>query len=332
METGIWAIVMIPLLTAIFTTLVGIVWEFLVRMVLIHRVFGSDKMVRDMDKFLLEKGKECDVTDGSTKKPTDTWHLRRVGCGFIVAARSTVVDFRSSRERYSVYGTKSAIASLIKKIDNADGGVVSVDSGLTNQIEVSNFESSSPWKTSFTSGKESLPGRVPYIGQRSCVDKIVAQYQARVVAADSRKCFSALICGPPGTGKTNTALYLAQRLGGRVVFGFDLVAPGVSLDDLWRMGATKESPVILNLDEIDGAIIQAEKNETAKEFRCLAQNKTSLNGLLDRFGRTPYLIVLGTSNISFEVLWGKYQSYIRKGRFDLCFTLTRSGCKTERNE
>lgn len=335
-----WAIVLIPLLTAFFAKLIGVLGEFLVRLLLVHKELRSDQMVRELDKYLLEKATDHDVSQGSTKRPTDSWHLRRVGWGFLVAMRQTKHEFRDTREWYSLYGTKKVMTGLVKRLagePDQKSSPASPESKTTTtdeevKIEVSNFESASPWQTSFDTSFESLPSARPYDGQAQVVDTVVREYQRRLLHCDKKR-LSVLVTGEPGTGKTNLGLFLAHRLKGRVVFGYDLTAPGISLGEMWKLCPSRDSPVILVLDEIDTALKFADENKETKDaYRCLAQNKTALNTLFDRFERTRYLIVVGTSNVPFQDLWSKYRSGIRKGRFDLCYTLHRTRCQLENNE
>lgn len=311
----IFLVALSSVFTITFSKIIGILFEFIVRLVIVNITITSEKIVRNIDKYLVDTSKKTDICHGSSEKPINSFHIRRIGIGFIIAIRHTSRDFRIVHESYQIYGTTRAINDII--------GLTPINSKDKKpyKIKVSNFESPSPMKTSFVTTDEDPFFEIPMVGQKCCIDQI----------KNSKKIKSILLTGEPGVGKTNIALFLAKELNAQIVFGYDLTAPGISLDNLWRLCPSEKSPVILVLDEIDGAFSCANGNKRAKNYRSLAQNKTSLNTLFDRFERTNHLIILGTSNKSFGELHHEFPSYIRKGRFDLCFTLTKNDCKLENN-
>jgi hypothetical protein len=294
-------------LTVIFSKIIGIVFEWAVRLILVTIVVKSDKLIREIDQFLVDTSQGSDICQDSTKKPLDSFHIRFLERGFIIASRSTAENYHGSAESYIVWGTRHAIDKLRLREQPTEA----------YKLKISNFESTGPWQSSFITSDEEPHLSMPLHGQEACVDAIM--YESRNK--------SILLTGEPGVGKTNVALFLAMRLCAHIVFGYDLTAPGVSLDNLWRLSPSEDTPVILVLDEIDGAFACANTGRSAKEHRCLAQNKTALNTLFDRFEKTKHLIILATSNKTFADLQKTYPAYIRRGRFDLCFTLTKDECK-----
>lgn len=326
---GLFMLLLFPFLTAVCAKIINIIWEIIIRIFLINRELHGDKLVREMDKFILENAKDNDIAQSSSKKPMDTWHIRRIGWGFIIAIRISMSSYRETTELYSIYGTKKAFYKLMDRLEGEDNFIEIKIEKKEILIETYTFESLSPWKTSFTRDNIYLPSSEPFIGQKNVIDTIMNAYNKSI--RTNKKRISAILLGFAGVGKSNLALYLAKEINGRVVYGYDLCAP-ISLDDMWRLSPTQDSPVILVLDEIDGAFEMAEKNERAKDFRSLAQNKTALNSLFDRFERTNYLIVIGTTNKTYKQLIDSgYQSYIRKGRFDICCTLSINDCKYHDN-
>lgn len=298
--------------TLVFSKIIGYVFEFVIRLLLVNVSITSDKMIRDIDKFLVDTSKNSDICQSSTKKPTDSFHIRIIGFGFIVASRTSTSRYQGNSESYMIYGTRKAVEKLQGEIPS-DATAPEVF-----KLKISNFESPCPWNSSFITENEEPYFSTPFVGQEICIEKI----------SETKSIF---LSGEPGVGKTNVALFLAKKLKAQLVFGYDLTSPGVSLDNLWRLSPSENSPVILVLDEIDGAFACANANKIAKEHRCLAQNKTALNTLFDRFERTKHLIILATSNKSFAELNEQYPSYIRKGRFDAFFTLTKDDCVMESN-
>lgn len=298
-------------LTVIFSKIIGIVFEWIVRLLLVTIVIKSDKMIREIDQFLVETSRGSDICQDSTKKPLDSFHIRFVARGLLIASRSTAENYHGTAESYIVWGTAGAVDKLCLRQQATE----------TYKLKISNFESTGPWQSSFITSDEEPHLSMPLPGQEACVDAIMFESRNK----------SILLTGEPGVGKTNVALFLAMRLCAHIVFGYDLTAPGVSLDNLWRLSPSEDQPVILVLDEIDGAFACANTGRTAKEHRCLAQNKTALNTLFDRFEKTKHLIILATSNKSFADLQKNYPAYIRPGRFDLCFTLTRDECRLNKH-
>ncbi len=135
-----------------------------------------------------------------------------------------------------------------------------------------------------------------------------------------------LVCGPTGTGKSTLGELLAVSLKEglsiqtEVVKNMDLTLKGLLLEDVFAT-PTLGSPVVLMLDEFDATIEHAEStnSDTEKgEGTSLAATPTSLLSLLDRLNRTPYLIVIATSNRTVEEMTtGVYGRYTREGRIDV---------------
>lgn len=332
MET-LYALFIFPLITSLINSFIHVFCEWVIRNTLYMVEFKSDSMIRNLDEYLMKHNSDIDISHGSTKTPMNTWHFRYVdGYQFVVLIRKSNYNYNSGSENalYLLYGLSEAFSKIkqiaIKKSNDSkytDNKVTKESTSKT--VETCWFESSSYYKTSFTQNDSLLPSDTPYTGQLSVLDLIIANYNESL-STNKKKC-SALLFGNPGVGKSNVGMYLASKLNARVVYGYRLTVAGICLDELWRLNPTEKSPVILVLDEIDCAFKKAQKAEEPRQLACLAQDKTALNSLFDRFERTNYLIVLGTSNDSFEkLIEDGYSSYMRKGRFDHCLTLSQESC------
>jgi hypothetical protein len=135
-----------------------------------------------------------------------------------------------------------------------------------------------------------------------------------------------LIAGPSGCGKSQVARLAAVKIkaccpGTRpiVVEGFSLIMPGLGLfDHVLTLRSDPSVPIVLLIDEYDVAVEHAEVGDAPRgEYRCLAQNKTSLCQFLDDLADTPNIYTVFTTNkpLDFfrknEVL----RPYCREGRF-----------------
>ncbi len=107
-----------------------------------------------------------------------------------------------------------------------------------------------------------------------------------------------LLVGPPGTGKTLTARVLAEELGvnyiaivGPEVIGKYYGEAESRLRSLFEK-ASKSSPCLVFIDEIDSIAPDRSKVEGEVEKRLVAQ----LLSLMDGFAKTPGVIVLAATN------------------------------------
>jgi hypothetical protein len=323
---AILIVAMTSLFIGIVASTINCLFESIVRLFFTVVHVKSDIGVRDIDNYLLKKTDKSDVCIlNSTIKPIDTFHFRMVGWGLIVAIRkeSSYMSHQGHRDVYYVIYSLGSVIHNLKEcqlfLDCSVGTktTMTTTTTTTKRIKISNFESSTPWNADFLTNNEEILFDSPFRGQEKCI---------RMIRESGVK--SILLCGNHGVGKTNVSIFLAKEIGAHVIFGYDLTSCGV-LRDLWGLNRSKEEPVILVLDEIDGAFAYAEKNTPYAKFRTHAQNKTAFNTLFDRFERTMNLIIIGTTNKTIEYLEATYPSYIRKGRFDLRVTLTRNDCILE---
>ena len=283
------------------------------------------KGVRNIDAFLIEGGRDSDISHGSNKIPVDTWHVRFISkYQFVVIIRSSKYDTHGSIiPMYKIYGFSKGFEKIkLIAIKNENDSKDESNDSITKQKEIDYylFTSLKSWTSSLDKKDFVLPNDTPHAGQNQAIEFIIKNYNDALLT--NKKRTSALICGDPGAGKSNIGMYIASALGGKAVRGYRLTTLGADFKDLWRLNPTKESPIILILDEIECAFRKAERADPVRESWCMAQDKSLLNSVLDELDSTKYLIVIGTTNLTFPQLYAEgYSSYIRKGRFDHCLSL-----------
>lgn len=332
---------------AIVSAIVGAILPFVIpvaALLLLHRrtVLGNSQM-RRLDALILKRGvvSSISVNRNGEERPSDGWHLlsvprpvspsievlaktrepatliallaymllacRRVWLSVpILAIRASTFDQSDDGATYTLYAFN---ASLIEAVLN--------DPRTRGCATVLQHESLLPGNTLTKSSRQALPGPLPRDNQEAACVAMLSMFVGR------GRC-SALLSGKPGSGKSATALFLAELLRARaglhpvVVQGFDLTCKGASLLRLLPTEIGPGTPYILVLDEIEYAFKRAtEAVEGKTETSCLARSKTSLNAELDRLAGSANLIVIGTTNVSLGDLERDYGSFIREGRFDL---------------
>lgn len=264
---SILVITLTSLFIGIVNNTISVLFEFFIRLFLTVVEIKSSSGVRNLDKYLLKKNNQSDVTfQNSVTEPRNTFHLRRVGWGFIIAVRHLSNYNHNGQQdmHYVIYTFANTIINLKEYEIFPDNSLpllpIKKESSKKiiprKKFKISNFESPSPWRTDFFTSQEEMSFSSPFEGQEKCILKI-RKFNAK----------SILLCGEPGVGKTNVSLFLAKELNAHVVLGYDLTACGMSLEELWKLNPCEEEPVILVLDEIDTAFANAENNTGSTKFR-----------------------------------------------------------------
>lgn len=159
--------------------------------------------------------------------------------------------------------------------------------------------------------------------QRRIINEIIADFHDRTYSV-------ALLCGPPGLGKSMTAELLAQRLledhkCESVAFtdSFCPTDPNDSFTALYELvGPTASKPLVVLLDEIDVIYDQIMSGtiQAHKHMPIMFRSRTDWNKFFDKFDRLryPHVILVITSNRPkrhFE------SAMIRAGRFTIVHEL-----------
>jgi hypothetical protein len=159
---------------------------------------------------------------------------------------------------------------------------------------------------------------VPDSSQESVIEQIKAQYEkTRHVVA--------LICGPPGTGKSMIGLLLANQYKSAFCNTLKPWQPGDTFGSLYsEVEPSAESPMIIGFDEVDTVITKVNYGiPSHKILTTQIQDKSGWNSFFDTIqrGLYPNVIVIMTSNRSAEYIRSIDPSYIREKRVDLLFDM-----------
>jgi len=159
---------------------------------------------------------------------------------------------------------------------------------------------------------------VPYESQETIISQIKAQYEkTRHVVA--------LICGPPGTGKSMIGLLLANQYRSMFCNSLKPWQPGDTLASLYsEIEPPSDSPIIVGFDEVDNTIAAVAAGiPSHKSLTIQIQDKSGWNSFFDAIqrGLYPNIIIVLTSNRSAEYIRSIDPSYIREKRVDLIFDM-----------
>lgn len=159
---------------------------------------------------------------------------------------------------------------------------------------------------------------VPYKSQESVMASIKEHYEkTRHVVA--------LICGPPGTGKSMIGLLLANHYKSTFCNSLKPWQAGDTLSCIYSdIEPPSESPIIVGFDEVDNVIVAVNNGiPSHKSIPIQIQDKSGWNSFFDAIqrGLYPNLIVVLTSNRSADYIRSIDPSYIREKRVDLTFSM-----------
>jgi hypothetical protein len=268
---------------------------------------SEQAQISSLDRLLAETGWCSSRSLGPGKLPADGFHLLFLR-GPTLAIRSRTAHPRGSDTlEYTLYNLGGRCAMAIsEKL-----------SGNPRDVVLRYVYAPCAWRTSSVTMR-AAPPTMCHAWQTHAIRTLLGAYGARSRA-------TVLVCGSMGTGKSTLGELLAVsltevlHLQTEVVKNLDLASRGLLLEDVFAT-PTLGSPVILMLDEFDSTIDHAERTERGdekSEGTSLAATPTSLLALLDRLNRTPYLIVIATSNRTVEEMTtGMYGRYTREGRID----------------
>jgi len=164
------------------------------------------------------------------------------------------------------------------------------------------------------------PEWAPYPAQEDAINAILDEFKAR----GSVTC---LLCGPPGSGKSNVPLLLARKLLStheQLAFTdtFNPTDPNDSFSAIYaRISPDGKKPMIVVLEEVDGMVMAMHQNTIKRHDHLPIQVtcKADWNKWLDRFDRGYYknVILLMTSNKTLGWFDELDPSYFREGRINI---------------
>ncbi len=153
----------------------------------------------------------------------------------------------------------------------------------------------------------------PTLSQKEIIDAIICLRNLKY------KNVVSVISGNSGSGKSTIGLLLAAELGGTLCTDFCPSTPGHCLTSLYtKISPTKESPLIIELSEIDGLLYGLKEGLRGhRDIPTLVTNKSTWNSFMDSLQYYfPHLIIIMTTNVDLDTIMAIDSSYLRKGRVD----------------
>lgn len=152
-----------------------------------------------------------------------------------------------------------------------------------------------------------------------------------------------IVSGPPGVGKINIGRLLKRylefyhptfkhRTFVELFEDVDLSLPGLSIMTQILLRASKKSPVIITVKNIDIYYKKVFENNSDPYQTSNTDNKTTFNNMLDDIGNTEHLICIFTTTLTKEQLSNissDCQAFFRQGRNDLFIKMTESDATIE---
>lgn len=223
-------------------------------------------------------------------------------------------------EASSVNGSKPTIEIYLLTTEKyyksitSKSNVENNDDSITVYYRSGNFF----WLT-YKSRSNNFPNYNPRDNQLEIISQIKNYYNSNNKAV----CW---IHGRPNSGKSTISILLAKEMKGSLCFTFNPTDPGDSIDLIYNaVCPMKENPLIIVFEECDKMIerIHYEKIERHKNIPIQVMDKTGFNTLFDWIDRGSYpnLIVLMTSNKSYNYIDEMDPSYLREGRVNMKFIL-----------
>lgn len=208
----------------------------------------------------------------------------------------------------------------IEPVDGGGGGVaetiVVAKRTMTVYSRVGTY--SHVW---FTKRTISLAEQTPRPEQSDIIDAVCAHHAKHGHTV-------VYLHGPPGSGKSMVGVMLAQRLGGGYCNTLKPWQPGDTLANLYaEVDPTAAAPLVLVFDEFDGALMSIHHGIPAhKAIPISVADKAGWNKFFDEIdrGMFPHLLVVLTSNRDPAFFRAIDPSYIRDGRVNLTFALSKS--------
>jgi hypothetical protein len=302
----------IPYVIPVIQKLIDSFWCLLLRLIATRVRVDIDNYIRELDKIVISQYKNKEIIISANVRPINTWYLLWIK-GPLIVTRAESYNNKTGAYYY-IYGMNWSVQYLIKILKNdiniiENNGETITDDNINedtyedsedmnndDKIITKNKPNNKKLKVAYFEGcyeLDELPAYLPseelFKSQEEVVNLLEKNYLKRTENCNSlsKKGISALLIGKQGTGKTNTALYLAEKLNRNginplIVYGFDMTYSKVELEALWTYDFKKESPLILVLDEIDISFKYA-TTERNYETNSPARNKTTLNKFIRSF-------------------------------------------------
>jgi Cdc6-like AAA superfamily ATPase len=168
----------------------------------------------------------------------------------------------------------------------------------------------------------------PYENQKLIISETI-----RIMNEKESKTSVILLSGPPGTGKSTIATFLAKELltnksicqntinQVNYIDTFNPTTPGDDFGKIYRkISPTSNSPLIIVLEEIDIIINKIHNNISDHKYIPIQiQNKSGWNSWFDKLdnGFYPHVYIIMTTNKSINYFDELDKSYMRNNRINL---------------
>jgi len=329
---------------AVLSKIFGEMWDFtkeglhfVFHLVAVSYHTDAVQDVAELDRFVM---RHCNPS-ARTFSPTTP------GDGVIVRSYWPLVTLRRYRElgpdgtpvvNYTIYALKHVHVSAVRAL---------LAQPPVNTLEVRKISSTASWQIRSMATHVHVHVDTTRDGQAKCVADLLQplldefglgldvedkeQEEKRAAGGEKKtmamlRSRAMLVSGPSGCGKSQVARLAAAKIrtfcpGTRpiVVEGFSLIMPGLGLfDHVLNLRSDPSVPIVLLIDEYDVAVKHAQLGEAPRgEYRCLAQNKTSLCQFLDDLADTPNVYTVATTNESLDFFRKNeaLRPYYREGRF-----------------
>lgn len=251
--------------------------------------------VRTIDDYISKRG-HSQVTSLAPFAPPRDGVCWWFDGGLVIAVRCTVRGDRSTRTTYDLFIFGAKGVARVKKLLYGDSQSI-----MVTHVDYPHLHRGDITTTPYDCKNK------PNLEQKKIVKSILAAYNDRS-KGHSVHYASALICGPPGCGKTEIAFLVARELLNRgvipIVNVIDLTTRGMSPNDTFDSTSSAQ-PAIILMDEYDRAISHAEDGKNKSDGKSIAENKSSLCEYLDRIARVNHVIVIATTNLDIGVITGE---------------------------
>lgn len=208
----------------------------------------------------------------------------------------------------------------VNKSKNIFDGIIKTE---VNKPQMSYWErSGNSYCYRYDNREISLPKLEPYENQ-----KIIISETIRIMNEKDSKTSVILLSGPPGTGKSTIATFLAKVLLSQMmdkvhyIDTFNPTTPGDEFGKIYRkINPTCNSPLIIVLEEIDIIINKIYNNIPDHKYISIQiQNKTGWNIWFDKLdkGFYPHVYIIMTTNKSINYFDELDKSYMRNNRVNL---------------
>lgn len=222
--------------------------------------------------------------------------------------------------------TELYIFMNVNKSKNIFDGVIQTE---VNKTHISYWErSGNSFSYRYDNREISYPKLEPYENQKFIISETI-----RIMNEKESKTSVILLSGPPGTGKSTIATFLAkvlltnksicQTIINQVHYidTFNPTTPGDDFGKIYRkISPTSNSPLIIVLEEIDIIINKIYNNiHDHKYIPIQIQNKTGWNIWFDKLdkGFYPHVYIIMTTNKSINYFDELDKSYMRNNRVNL---------------